>query len=206
MLHVSFCCLPISCPSLSLSIRFPDDAYSTFQFHVISRKGFWGSLWSRSFPIFKSLRDQICPFQSILVHWLIDADVHSCHLLFDHFQFILIHGLYIPGSYAILFFIASDFTSITCHIHNRALFSLWLHLFILSEVTSPVFSNSILGTYRPGEFIFQCPIFLLFHTVYWVLKASVLKWFAIPFSSGPHFVRTFHHDSPVLGDPTWHGS
>ena len=27
-------------------------------------------------------------------------------------------------------------------------------------------------------------------------------WFAIPFSSGPHSVRTLHHDPPVLGGPT----
>ena len=30
-----------------------------------------------------------------------NVDVHSCHLLFDHFQFALIHGPNIPGSYAI---------------------------------------------------------------------------------------------------------
>ena len=36
-----------------------------------------------------------------------------------------------PGSYSILFFTASVFTSITNHIHNWALFSLWLCLFIL---------------------------------------------------------------------------
>ena len=29
-----------------------------------------------------------------------------------------------------------------------------------------------------------------FHTVHWVLKARILKWFAIPFSSGPHSVST----------------
>ena len=29
-------------------------------------------------------------------------------------------------------------------------------------------------------------------------KAGILKWFAIPFSSGPRFVRTLHHDSPTL--------
>jgi len=40
----------------------------------------------------------------------------------------------------------------------------------------------ILGTYRPGEFIFQCHIFLPFHTVHGILKARILKWFAIPFS------------------------
>ena len=51
------------------------------------------------------------------------------------------------------------FTLVTSHIHSWALFSLWLHLFILSGVTSPFFSSVILGTYQPGEFIFQCPIF-----------------------------------------------
>ena len=50
-------------------------------------------------------------------------------------------------------------------------------------------SSSILGTYRLGEFIFQYPIFLPFHTVHGVLKARILKWLAIPFSSGPHSVR-----------------
>ena len=39
---------------------------------------------------------------------------------------------------------------------------LWLHLFILSGVISPLISSSILGTYQSGEFIFQCPIFLPF--------------------------------------------
>ena len=32
----------------------------------------------------------------------------------------------------------------------------WLCLFILSGVISPLFSSSILGTYQPEEFIFQC--------------------------------------------------
>ena len=73
-------------------------------------------------------------------------------------------------------------------------------------VISPHFSSSILGTYWPGEFIFQCPIFLPFHTFHGVLKARILKWFAIPFSSGPHFVRTLCHDPSILGGPTWRAS
>ena len=40
-----------------------------------------------------------------------------------------------------------------------------------------------------------------FHTVHGVLKARKLKWFAIPFSSGPHSVRPLHHDPPILGGP-----
>ena len=49
-------------------------------------------------------------------------------------------------------------------------------------------------------------IFLSFHTVHGVFKARILKWFAIPFFSGPHFVRTLHHDPSVLDGPTLHGS
>ena len=97
------------------------------------------------------------------------------------------------------------FTSIASHVHNWVLFLLWHHLFLLSGVISPLISSSVLGTYWPGEFIFQCPIFLPFHTVHGVLKARILKWFAIPFSSGPHFVRTLHDDPSVLDGPTWHG-
>ena len=85
---------------------------------------------------------------------------HSCRLLFDHFPFALIHGPNIPVSCAIVLFTASEFTSITSHIHSWVLFLLWLRLFLLSGVISTLISSSILGTYRPGEFIFQCPIFL----------------------------------------------
>ena len=112
--------------------------------------------------------------------------------LFDHFQFALIHGPNIPDSYAWLFFTASEFTSITNHIHNWTLFLLWLCLFNLSGIISPLFSSSILGRYRPGEFIFQCHIFSPSHTVHGFLKARILKWLGILSSSGPCFdtVRT----------------
>ena len=125
---------------------------------------------------------------------------------FDHFQFALIHGPNIPGSYAILPFTASDFTSITNHIHNWVLLLLWFCLVILSGVSSPLISHSLLGTYQPGDFIFQCPVFLPFHAIHGVLKARILNWFANPFSSGSCFVRTLHHDPSFLGGPTWHGS
>ena len=55
-------------------------------------------------------------------------------LLFDHFQFALIHGPNIPGSYAILLFTALDLASVTSHIHNWVLFLPWLHPFILLEL------------------------------------------------------------------------
>ena len=53
----------------------------------------------------------------------------------------------ILGSYAILLFMALDFASITSHFHSWVLFLLWLHLFILSGIISPLISSSILGTY-----------------------------------------------------------
>ena len=133
-------------------------------------------------------------------------DVHSCHLLFDHFQFALIHGPSIPGCYAILLFTALDLASITSHIHNWLLFLLWLHLFIVSGVISP---SSLVAYWSPtdlGSSSFSLIFFLPFHTVHGVLKARILKWFAIPFFSGPCFVKTLHHDPSFLGGPTWQGS
>ena len=73
------------------------------------------------------------------------------------------------------------------------------YVFILSEVIPPFFSSSVLGTYRPGEFIFQCHTFLPFHTVHGVLKARILKWCAIPFS-------VLSELSTILGGPTWQDS
>ena len=78
--------------------------------------------------------------------------------------------------------------TISSSIHNWVLFLLWPSLILLELVlcSSPV------AYWRPtdlGELIFQCHIFLPFHTLRGALKARMLKWFGIPFSSRPHFVR-----------------
>ena len=57
-----------------------------------------------------------------------------------------------------------------------------------------------------GSSSFSVISFCFFHTVHGVLKARILKWFAILFSSGPCFIRILHHDLTVLGGPTQHGS
>ena len=96
----------------------------------------------------------------------------------------LIHGPYIPGSYAILLFTASDLASIMSHIHNWVLFLLWLCLFILSGVISPLISSSILGTYRCGEFILSVLYLFAFSYCSWgsqgknteVVCHSLLQW------------------------------
>ena len=112
-------------------------------------------------------------------------------------EYTLIHRLNIPGSYAVL---SLPYRTLlpSCHILNWALFLLWSHLFILSAIISPLFSGSIFGTYRPGEFICQCHIFLLFHTIHVVFKARMLKWLAFPFSSGPRFVSLTYFNNFFL--------
>ena len=98
---------------------------------------------------------------------------------FDHFQFALIHGPDIPGSYAILLFTASNLASILSPIHNWVLFVLWLHPFILSGVISPLISSSILGTYQREEFII----------IYFCLSILFMRfsrqeyWSGLPFPS-----------------------
>ena len=82
-------------------------------------------------------------------------------------QLALIRGPNIPRTYTILLIRALDLTSVTSHIHNRVLFLLWLCLFVLSRVTCPLISSSILGTYRPGEFLFQYPVICLFILFMW---------------------------------------
>ena len=102
------------------------------------------------------------------------------------------------SSNAILFFTASDFTSITSHIHNWALFSLWLLLFILSGIISPLFSSSILGTYRPEEFIFLYHIFWPFHTIHGVLKARTQS--SLPF---PSPLKHILSELSIMTHPSW---
>ena len=136
-------------------------------------------------------------------------DVYSDHFLLDNVQFTLTHGPNIPGSYVILSFAESNFTFITRDIHNWASFLLCPSHFILSGTINscpPLFSNSNLDIFHPRGLIFWCHIFLSFYTVHEVLVASILEWFAIPSSSGSHFVRTLPHDQTILGGPTQLGS
>ena len=80
----------------------------------------------------------------------------------DHFQFALIHGPNIPGSYAMLFFTAQDFTSITSHIHNWVLFLLWLSFFIISGSISLLFSRVYWAPNDLGSSCFSVLSFCLF--------------------------------------------
>ena len=127
-----------------------------------------------------------------------DQVVWYFHLFQVVWYFHLFHGPDIPGSYAVLLFTASTFTSITSHIHNCVLFLLWLHLFILSEVISPLISGSLLGTNWLGEFIFQCLIFLPFHIVHGVFRQEY--WSGLPFPSPVDHILS---DLSTMTHPFW---
>ena len=118
------------------------DSYVDHDGHSISSEGFLPTVVDIMVIGVKFTHSS--PFQ-FADSW--NVDIPSCHLLFDHFQFALIHGSDIPGSYAILLFTASDLASITSHIHSWVLFLLWLHPFLFSGVISPLIFSSILGTY-----------------------------------------------------------
>ena len=143
----------------------------------------------------KGLLPTVVDIMGIWIHfahsstfWFTDSlnvNVYSCRLLFDHFQFTMIHGPNIPGSYATLFFTASEFTFTTSHIHSWVLFPLWLSLFIASGTISLLLSSNLLGSYQPGKFIFQCHLFVfsyclwvsqLIDKITEVVPHSLLQW------------------------------
>ena len=91
---------------------------------------------------------------------------------------------------------------------NCYLNSCWLHR-VLMSVPLTVWKKNLTKGKHKVHFIAQGRWkmeTLSHHTVYGVLKAGILKWFAIPFSSGPHFVKTLHHDLSILDSPRAYGS
>ena len=116
---------------------------------------------------------------------------------FDHFQYALIYGPNIPGSYAILFFTASDLTSISNHIHKWVL--LWLRPFILSGIISPLISSSILGTYQPGGgSSFSVLSFCLF--ILFMGFSGQEYWSGLPF---PYPVDHVLSELSIMTCPSW---
>ena len=99
-----------------------------------------------------------------LVLWFLNVDVQPCHLPYYHIQLIFIHGLKLPGSYAILFFTALDST-FQNQSHPQLSFSLWPSHFILIGTISncPLFfPSNILDTLQPGGAHLPVSFFFLF--------------------------------------------
>ena len=82
--------------------------------------------------------------------------------------------------------------------HIWVLFLLWLRLFILSGVISPLISSSTLDTYQPGEFIFQCPIFLPF--ILFMGFSRKVYWSGFPFLSPVDHVLS---ELSTISRPSW---
>ena len=158
--HLILCCPLLLLPPIPPSIRvFSNESTLPLR---------WPKYWSFSFSISPS-------------------NGHSGLISFgmDWLDLLAVQGTLKSPSYAILLFTALDLASITHHIHNWVLFLLWLHPFILSRVISPLFSSSILGTYLPGEFLFQYPIILPSHTVH---GEKWYMWTYFPGRNGDSYV------------------
>ena len=69
---------------------------------------------------------------------------------------------------------------------------------ILSGVISPLISSSILGMYWPGEFIFQCAIFLPF--VLFMMFSRQESWSSLPFPSPVAHVLS---ELSTMTHPSW---
>ena len=115
------------------------------------------------------------------------------------FQFVVIHhGLNIPGSYAILFFTAFNFTFTIRHIHNWMSFLLWPNCFVLSRATSKcplLFPSSRLDTFwLRGLSSTVIP----FSCCSGGFHSKSMEWAVISWSGRSHFVRTLPYDPSFL--------
>ena len=117
-----------------------------------------------------------CPFElnSLFpVHFsslISKMSMFTHHLLFDHFQFILIHGPNIPGSYAVLLFTASDFIFTTRHIHN------WTFFFFFHF--GPYFSFLL------ELHLYSSPVVYWAPTVLWTSSFNVISFYLFILSTG----------------------
>ena len=78
-----------------------------------------------------------------------------------------------------------DTSTVECHFHFGPAVSFFLEQLVIALCASPV------ARWKPsdlGGLIFQCHIFLNFHTIPGVLVAGILSWFAISSSTIPPFV------------------
>ena len=124
--------------------------------------------------------NKLAHFHPFLVHWflryrclLLPSAAWPLPVYLDswtwHFRIICNSVLYSS------LFLPSYTSTAGCHFHFGP-------DSILSGAISPLCFSSILDIYGLGGLIFQYDNLLPFHTIDGVLKARILKWFAIPFS------------------------
>ena len=139
--------------------------------------------------------------------WFLNVDVQPCHLPLYHVQLIFIHGPKLPGSYAILFFTASDCT-FWHQPHPQLSFPLWPRQFILIDAISncPLFSlSNILNILQPGGAHLPASYYFFpFHTIHGILQARILGGLAISLSK-TSFCQKSSLWPIYFGDPAQHG-
>ena len=128
----------------------------------------------------------------------VNVDIHPCYLLFDHFQFALIHGPDIPGSYAILLFTASDLASITSHIHNWVLFLLWLIPSFFLELFLHWYPVAYWAPNVLGNSSFSILSFCLF--ILFMRFSRQEYWSGLPFPSPVDHILS---DLSTMTRPSW---
>ena len=121
-------------------------------------------------------------FQSILAHWflkcqcpLFPSSVWALPICLDSWTQ---HSRFLWN----IILTASNFTSVTSHIHTWVLFSLWLHFFILSGVISPLISVAYWVPTNLESSSFRVLSFCLFIVFMMFSKQEYLSdlWFSSP--------------------------
>ena len=97
-----------------------------------------------------------------------------------------------------LFFTASDFTSITSHIHNWVLLLLWLHLFILFELFLHCSPVAYWAPTDLGSFSFSILSFCLF--ILFMGFSRQEYWSGLPFPSPVDHILS---DLSTVTCPSW---
>ena len=110
-------------------------------------------------------------------------------------QFTMIHGPYIPGCYAVLFFTGSGFTFTTRYIHNWVSFPFW-PILLHSEAISLLFISSILDllTWGSSSSVITFCLFMLFMGF---LKQEYWSGFPFP-SPGNKILQYFLNQIRIL--------
>ena len=122
------------------------------------------------------------------------------HLFFFFKKWIDNKYITVPMQYCSLqhwTWLPSPVTSTTGYCFRFVLFS--VSLFILSGVISPLFSSSILGTYWPEEFVFQCPIFFCLIILFMGFSRQEY-WSGLPFPSPVDHILS---DLSTMTLPSW---
>ena len=140
-----------------------------------------------------SLTDQIYSLNTELLSWETSQKITFSQLYFGNVSFIfnffknyknMVHEVTFNVLYLIKKYI----------IHQQlGVVLLWLHLFILSGVISPLISRSILGTYRPGGVHLSVSYLFALSYYFWssqgknteVVCLSLLQWSTFCQSSPP---------------------